>query len=342
MSRGLGTMVHDDRGERLVNDSVLDQARIIVPVRNGGSRWREAAAALRSAVDEPSLIAVVDSSSTDGSDAVAVQHGFELQRIEARTFNHGRTRQEAVERFCTGKQFAVFLTQDAILTGRDALVTLLAAFADPRVGAAYGRQLPHHNAAPFEAHAILFRFGAASETRSLADVPRLGYRTPALSNAFAAYRIAALTQCGGFPHHIIQAEDLYVGMRMILDGWSLRYCSDAVVRHSHRESVWRELGRYFDLGVMHVQAPEFLRNLGNAERAGVGFILAEMRFARSISPWLLPEVAVRNVAKYVAYRLGRSYDRLPLSVCRALSYSKHFWDSHRDNVPAQPGRRCEH
>jgi rhamnosyltransferase len=325
-----------------VNGAVLDQARIIVPVRNGGARWREAAAALRNAVDDPSMIVVVDSSSTDGSDAVAVEHAFELHRIDARTFNHGRTRQEAVERFCTDKRFVVFLTQDAILTGRDALVALLATFSDPRIGAAYGRQIPHHNAGTFESHAILFRFGATSETRSLADVARLGYRTPALSNAFAAYRIAALAQCGGFPHHIIQAEDLYVGMRMLLDGWSLRYCSDAVVRHSHRESIWRELGRYFDLGVMHVQAPEFLSNLGNAERAGLAFIFAEMRFATGISPWLLPEVAVRNVTKYVAYRLGRSFEQLPLSVCRALSYSKHFWDSYRNNVPASPSRKCEH
>src|SRR6185437_1375393 len=77
----------------LQNKSAVNQARIIVPLRNGGARWREAADALRAAVTDPSLVVVVDSGSTDGSDRVAVASGFEVERIDPRTFNHGRTRQ---------------------------------------------------------------------------------------------------------------------------------------------------------------------------------------------------------------------------------------------------------
>src|SRR5215469_9372861 len=81
---------------------VMNGARIIVPVRNGGARWREAVAALREALPDPSVVAVVDSGSTDGSDGVACEGGFEVARIDPRTFNHGGTRQMAVDRFCEG------------------------------------------------------------------------------------------------------------------------------------------------------------------------------------------------------------------------------------------------
>src|SRR5580704_7970664 len=87
-------------------------ACVIVPVRNGGTRWQEASAALRTAVPDPKMVVVVDSSSTDGSAAVAASHGFRVQQIHPDTFNHGRTRQEAIMRFGEGAPFIIFLTQD--------------------------------------------------------------------------------------------------------------------------------------------------------------------------------------------------------------------------------------
>ena len=309
-----------------MNDPVLDQARVIIPVRNGGPRWREAASALRGFIRDPGMVVVVDSSSTDGSDTVATEHGFELHRIDVRTFNHGRTRQEAVELFCRDKQFAVFLTQDAVVAGPETLITILGAFSDREVGAAYGRQLPHHDARVLEAHTVLYRYGDQCETRSMADAPRLGFKTAFLSNSFAAYRIAALTQCGGFPNHLILAEDAYVGMKMLLCGWRLRYCGDAAVRHSHPDSVVQEMQRYFDLGVMHVQTPEFIQNFGSPEGEGMRFLLSELRYVARGTPWLLPEVFFRDASKYLGYRLGRSFKRLPRSWCRRLSFTKQFWD----------------
>ena len=304
-----------------------DQIRIIVPVRNGGARWTEAAAALREALPDPSLVAVVDSSSSDGSDRVASESGFELERIDPRTFSHGGTRQTAVDRFCQGRQFAIFLTHDAVVEGRETLAELLAAFSDPQVGAAYGRQLPHFGAKPFEAHMALFNYGGMSETRSLGDARRLGIKAAYISNSFAAYRISALRSCGGFPAHLILGEDAYVAVKMLLSGWQVRYCADARVRHSHAYTILQESQRYFDFGVLHSQLPELMRNFGTAEGEGAKFVASEARYMMAHAPWLLPEVLVRNGAKYAGYRLGRAFARLPRSLCRRLSMTKVFWES---------------
>ncbi len=310
-----------------VHSATLCETRIIIPVRNGGERWREAAAALRAAVPDPSMVAVVDSGSTDGSDVVAASLGFELERIDPRTFNHGRTRQEAVDRFCQGKQFALFLTHDAVIEGPESLTILLDAFSNPQVGAAYGRQLPHHNAGPFGRHIVTFLYPVTGDVRTLADAPRRGIRTAPLSNSFAAYRIRALNECGGFPSTLIVGEDVHVGLHMLLAGWSVSYCATALVRHSHDYSVFEEMRRYFDFGVLHAQLPQLLREFGEPEGDGLRFVQSELRYMTAAAPWLLPEVLARNAAKYLGYRLGRVFRKLPNSMRRRLSMTAEYWDS---------------
>jgi glycosyl transferase family 2 len=315
-------------------DSKLEHTRIIIPVRNGGARWREAAAALQRAVPDPSIVAVVDSSSSDGSDQVAAQCHFELERIDPRTFNHGRTRQEAVNRFCEGRSYVVFLTHDAVIEGPQSLADLLEAFTDPGVGAAYGRQLPHHNAGPFGRHSAGYLYPARSVTRTLADARQYGIRTAIISNSFAAYRLQALRGCGGFPSALILGEDAYVALRMLQAGWAIAYRADATVRHSHDYSVIQEMQRYFDYGVLHAQLPELLGDEGPPEDEGMRYLKSELRFMAHEAPLRLPELVVRSAAKYLGYRLGRGFQHLPHSMCRRLSMTRGFWDA----APVDRGR----
>ena len=305
--------------------SALNRTRVIVPVLNGGGRWQEAARAITAAVPDPASVVVIDSGSTDGSDRVAFDSGFELHRIELHTFNHGRTRQWAAEQFCAGSEFAVFLTQDAVLEGPESIGALLQTFSDATVGAAYGRQVPHAGAGPFEAHVILFNYGACSETRSIADARRLGIKTAYLSNSFAAYRLSVLAACGGFPSHLILGEDTGVAVKMLLAGWSIRYCADARVRHSHAYTIGQDARRYFDFGVLHAQLPELMRNFGAAESEVMRFVTSELRYVARHAPWRLPLVPVRNAAKYAGYRLGRIFEHLPRTLCRGLSMTRGYW-----------------
>src|SRR5690606_23559574 len=137
--------------------------RVMVPVYNGGALWREAAQALaraRLACRHPINVKVVDSSSPDASGATAREHGFAVAGIASRDFDHGGTRNAAVHG--APADVYVFLTQDAILDHPAALDALLAAFQDPAVAVAYGRQLPHRGANPIAAHARHFNYGPQS------------------------------------------------------------------------------------------------------------------------------------------------------------------------------------
>ena len=85
--------------------------------------------------------------------------------------------------------------------------------------------------------------------------------------------------------------------------------------------------RYFDFGVLHAQLPQLLRELGEPEGDGLRFVKSEMRYMTAAAPWRLPEVVVRNAAKYLGYRLGRVFKKLPNSLRRRLSMTKGYWDS---------------
>lgn len=308
-----------------MDKSALQDVGIVVPVFNGGSRWREAAAALRRAVPDPAMVTIIDSNSTDQSDEVALGHGFQVERIDPRTFNHGRTRQSAVDRFCRDRRFVIFLTHDAVIEGWRSLGALIDSFSDPSVGAAYGRQLPHRHARPFEAHFVLFNYPPRSDTRSLADAGRLGIKAAYISNSFAAYRTAALKECGGFPGHLILGEDTFVALKMLEAGWRIRYCAEAPVRHSHGYTIGQEMRRYFDFGVLHAQLPQLLERLGRPEGEGARFVVSELCYMLNVAPLLVPQVIVRNAAKYVGYRIGRVFTRLPRRLCQHLSMTKVYW-----------------
>lgn len=299
--------------------------RVIVPVRNGGAVWRAAASALRDAIADPALVVVVDSDSTDGSLETAIGLGFAVKRIDAMSFNHGATRQAAVGEFARDRKFVVFLTQDAIIDSSKSLPALLGAFEDRRVGAAYGRQIPHEDATVFAAHAALFNYGPESQTKSIEDAARLGIKACWLSNSFAAYRVEALRGCGGFPDHLIVGEDVYVGMRMQERGHLVRYCADALVRHSHNNSPMQDARRYFDFGVMHAQLPVLLEHFGTPDGEGLRFLLSELRYVWEHSPWHTSMVPLRAAFKYGAYRLGRAHQFLPNRVNAAMSMTRGFW-----------------
>ena len=297
---------------------------VIVPVFNGGEVWRRVAHSIQNQQPTPAWILVIDSGSNDGSDQVAVDAGFDLMRIAKTDFDHGGTRQMAADH-CREFPFLVYLTQDAELVDSDALAHLLTAFDDASVGVAYGRQLPRLGADAIEAHARLFNYPDCSSIRSIHDVPRLGIKAVFSSNSFAAYRHDALLAAGGFPNHLILAEDMVATARMLKLGWSSAYVASAQVYHSHEYTVLQEFKRYFDIGVLHHDQAWLLREFGKPEGEGGRFVKSELAYLSRHAPWLVPSAILRTFSKYLGYKLGKNYDRLPKSWPPKLSMHHRYW-----------------
>ena len=298
---------------------------LLVPVCNPGPRWHDFLQALQAQNLQPQLGVVIDSASNDGAPAAAKAAGLVVQRIDRAAFNHGTTRQLAVDQFAADADVVVFLTQDAVLADPMALQYLVAALDDPQVGAAYGRQMPHPNATPVAAHARLFNYPTTSHHRRWADVPEFGIKTCFLSNSFAAYRVKAMREAGGFPTQVILGEDMHLAARLLKAGHAIRYQAQAIVYHSHNYSMLAEFRRYFDTGVFHAKHPWLLQDFGGAGREGLQFVRSEMLYMLKHAPWLLPEVACRTALKALGYRLGRGHESLSKRMCSRFSMHKGYW-----------------
>ncbi len=298
---------------------------LLVPTLNAGSRWTEWINALQAQTFQPSRVLVIDSSSTDKTITLALNAGFDVVPIERSEFNHGGTRRQGVGLLDPRVEFVVFMTQDAILTNRDALANLLTAFQDDMTGATYGRQLPSLDANALAYHARLFNYPDNPRTVRLTSRDTLGIKACFMSNSFAAYRVSDLRAVGGFPENVILGEDTAVAARLLLAGKAIRYQSDACVYHSHNYASLEEFRRYFDTGVFHARERWLLEAFGGASGEGLRFVRSELRYLIREAPWLIPSALLRTVLKLAGYRLGRAEDRLPLKLKRHLSMFRNYW-----------------
>lgn len=296
---------------------------VVVPTFNAGSFWPSFVRQIVAQTKDCSVL-VVDSGSTDDTVRLALSEGFSVKTIPNAEFNHGSTRQMAVD-LLHGSDVVVFLTQDAILVSPDSIVNLLEVFASDDVGAVYGRQLPRPGAGPIEAHARLFNYPASSHVCDFGDAASIGIKAAFMSNSFAAYRTEALTAVGGFPSDVILGEDTIVAAKMLMAGWKVAYQADAQVYHSHDYNYLQEFRRYFDIGVMHTRESWMLDAFGAPEGEGGRFVRSELKYLLKQAPWLIPSAVARTMLKYLGYRLGRLESALPLSMKRRLSMHRGYW-----------------
>ena len=207
----------------------------------------------------------------------------------------------------------------------DSWINILKPFQNKSVAAVCGRQLPRKQAAQIETHARLYNYSSNSCLKSLNDADKFGLKTAFISNSFAAYRVSALLDVGGFPASVIFGEDMYVAAKLLQAGYKIAYAADACVYHSHDYSLWQEMKRYFDMGVFHAREPWIRQGLGGAEGEGVKFVMSEMKYLWKYAFWRLPESMLRILLKYVGFRLGLMESMLPVRFKRLFAMNKGFF-----------------
>jgi rhamnosyltransferase len=296
---------------------------VVVPTLNAAKDWPRFAPALIANIS-PENVLIVDSASTDGTPQLAREAGFQLLQIERKDFNHGGTRQLAADHLADA-DVLVYLTQDAILAGPNAIGALLSAFENPRTAAVFGRQLPRPGAGPIEAHARLFNYPAISSIRSLENREQLGLKTVFFSNSFGAYRRAALQAVRGFPDNVIFGEDTVIVARLLLHGWDVAYLAEAEAYHSHEYTAIEEFKRYFDIGVLHSREEWMLNTFGKTAGEGRRFVMSEFAHLWPTHLLHVPSAAARTVLKLLGYHAGRMEASLSSGLKRRLSMHRFFW-----------------
>lgn len=301
------------------------KVNLFIPTLNAGVIWKEVLAGVFMQNYPISRLVIIDSGSSDGTLDMINEEICDLIQIDPKDFDHGGTRQMAVETFPDADIF-VFLTQDAILADSNAISVMIQAFEENHeLGMVYGRQLPHKNAKLLEAHARLFNYPAESRIKSLEDADQYGIKTISCSNSFAAYRKTAFFEINGFPSGSILGEDVLIAGKMLLVGWKLAYLSHSKIYHSHNYSATEEFKRYFDIGVFHINNQWIFEKFGRAESEGLKYLKSELTYTFKHNPLLIPKSLIATWAKLIGYNLGLHYKSLPVGLRKSFSMTKAFW-----------------
>lgn len=297
---------------------------IVVPTYNGGALWERCAEAIHQYAPPDTTVMVMDSGSKDTTLQTAQRYGFSVVDVLPNTFNHGSTRAHVLQ-YLPDSDIVVYMTQDAVLKNDQSIRKLVAAFDDPSVGLAYGRQLPHADANPIATHARQFNYHSVSIVKEKRNIQNLGLKAAFASDSFAAYRVSALKDVGNFPETIC-SEDMLVGINLLQADYKIAYVADAEAYHSHNYSVMQEFRRYFDIGVSHYDYRQRLEVMGRAEGEGLRFVRSEFQYLlKNHAVRWIPLAVLHSIAKYAGYKTGFAYKRIPRSIRPEFSMYRGYW-----------------
>lgn len=246
-----------------------------------------------------------------------------IYHIKPEQFDHGGTRNMGAMR--SKADILVFLTQDAIPVNDHLLEELLQPFQDRKVGAAYGRQLPAADSKPIEQYTRSFNYPPESQVKSGEDLSVLGIKTYFCSNVCAAYRKDVYESLGGFETKTIFNEDMIMAAKIIQSGYKIAYAAEAKVIHSHNYGYLQQLKRNFDLAVSQAEHPEIFDEV-KSEDEGIRLVKQTARYLIQIKkPWLVLSLVISSGFKYIGYRLGKRYRKLPAWVIKRCTMNQRYW-----------------
>ena len=243
--------------------------------------------------------------------------------IKKADFDHGATR--AYGALMAESDYVLFMTQDAVCYNEYVIENLLKAFDDRKVGIAYARQLAREDADEIERMTRETNYPSESVVKTKKDEKRLGIKTYFCSDVCAMYRIDVYKKLGGFVKKTIFNDDMLMAYNEMQAGFSVAYCADAKVIHSHSYTCKQQFVRSFDLGVSQRQYHEIFDKI-SSEKEGAGYakkvimyLMKKGKFIKTI--YFMMQCGFR----LIGYKLGKNYDKLPRKMVLACTMNREYW-----------------
>lgn len=251
-------------------------------------------------------------------------NNIDVYHLSKKEFNHGRTRRQGVKK-STADVF-VMMTQDAMPENEFLLENLLKGLEGEKVAAAYARQLPNADSTPIEVYLREFNYPEKSEVKGQKDIETKGIKAFFCSDVCCAYKRSVYEELGGFVRHTIFNEDMIFAATAIKAGYEIAYAAEARVVHSHNYTCMQQLRRNFDLGVSQADHPEIFEAVPS-EGEGIKSVKATAMYLKNngMIKWI-PSLICQSGFKYIGYRLGKGYQKLPEKYIMKLTMNKQYWE----------------
>ena len=264
----------------------------------------------------PFELIAIDTESVDGTLERLQKRPLRVERITRAEFSHPGTRNLGVR--LARAPIVSFLVQDAIPFHARWLANLIAPLAeDPRVAAAYSRQVPRERCNPVERHDIHRGAPAIRRVKRLVDTEpflREDYRRNLsefilFSNVASCARRELLLRYP-FDERLPMVEDQEWCKRILEAGLSVVYEPASVVIHSHDHGLRQVYRRHADYGrafaLFHPVQTSLAGSVLAAAYESLGdylFLLQSPGPFRSKLQWI-PGIPARRLAMKLGFHRG--------------------------------------
>lgn len=228
---------------------IMTKVSIVIPTKNAGALFQKTLDGIKGQKYEGNIeLIVIDSGSTDHTVAIASQHRATIILIPPGEYDHGLTRNRAIER--ASGEIIVLMSQDAVPGDQYLIRNFVTAFDDEKVAGAYARQIPWEDADVITKR-NLNNWLTGRDTEELRWIrdwqayknlsPMEHYYFCNFDNVCSAIRRSVWQ---AFPFKANEfGEDIDWAQRALEAGWKIAYWPSSYVIHSHRRSLKYEYDR---------------------------------------------------------------------------------------------------
>lgn len=313
-------------------DNCYPKVDIVIPRYKPDEKYDKLMDRLMKQTIKPNHIYVMNTISGRETEDVNQQHqnidNITITNLRKEEFDHGGTRNRGVA--MSDAEFVMMMTQDAVPADKCLIEKIIEPFKDEKVAAVYARQLATPEVGMVESYTRLFNYPDVDSVKSKEDLERLGIKTFFCSNVCAVYRRSVYEELGGFVTKTIFNEDMILAFHIINAGYYIAYAAKAKVFHAHQYTYRQQFRRNFDLGVSHKKYSEIFSKV-KSEKEGTKLVKKTVHYLwQQGEPQLIFDLILQSGFKFLGYRMGKMYDKLPLWLIRKCSLQKEYWDKGKE------------
>lgn len=298
---------------------------VIIPVYKPGKQWKQLIQMLNRQTYPIEHILIMNTGKENWKEEYeSWASNMVVEHIQQEDFDHGKTRDQGARK--SSADYLLFMTQDAVPADETMVESLIKAFEkQPKIGVAYGRQLPAENCRLAERFTRQFNYPEKSCVKTLEDLPQMGIKTFFCSNVCAMYDREIYVKQKGFVQKTIFNEDMIFAGNLIQSGYAVAYVAEAKVIHSHNYTSVQQFHRNFDLAVSQADHPEIFQGI-RSEGEGIRLVKETAKWlCRQGKPWLVVSLVWNSGWKYLGYLMGKRYRKLPKWLILKCTMNGRYW-----------------
>lgn len=239
--------------------------------------------------------------SKDNTQKILNEIGANYNVIKKEEFSHSLCREKAAMESDT--TVIVFITQDIIADNKYWLKELVEQIFNEEVQACYSRQLCDNET--IEKYTREFNYKDYSFIVSKNDISKKGLKTFFFSDASSAIKTEVFKKLNGYDNKKLPInEDMYIAYKLITKGYSIKYCANSIIHHSHEFTLKEYYERYKLTGKFFKQN-KYLDKYGTNKSGGKMSLYILKRILQDKNWKALLKFIPNMSARFIGMKVGK-------------------------------------